>query len=210
VASGKRNRGRSRSWRRVKAREQATPQARSCPGQDEGHRSRRLHVRARPGPNTWPQLGSRSEADLITREAAVPRGMSAPPYPQRSPTHHWGSAVRPFRRCWSSTDPVAARCLLFHSDDLRGGPHGRARGRAIGPRSALGHISGRTAARRRGAHGSRAHALVAARSPCFAWHRAEGGEGEGGGWVGSRGRGWGTRRAGRTGRGLARLARRAV
>jgi hypothetical protein len=64
---------------------------------------------------------------FITREAAVPRGMSAPPYPQRSPTHRWGSAVRPFRRCWSPTDPVAARCLLFHSDDLRGGPHGRAR-----------------------------------------------------------------------------------
>jgi hypothetical protein len=109
--------------------------------------------------------------------------MSAPPYPQRSPTHRWGSAVRPFRRSWSSTDLVAARCLLFHSDDLRGGPHGRARGRAIGPSSALGHISGRTAARRRGAHGSRAHALVAARSPCFAL-TPSGGWGRGGWRVG--------------------------
>jgi hypothetical protein len=30
-----------------------------------------------------------------------------------------------------STYPAAASCPLFHSDDLRGGPHGRARGRAI-------------------------------------------------------------------------------
>jgi hypothetical protein len=30
------------------------------------------------------------------------------------------------QQCWLSTDPVAARCLLLLSDDLRGGPHGRA------------------------------------------------------------------------------------
>jgi hypothetical protein len=47
------------------------------------------------------------------------------------------------RRCCSSTDPVAARCSLFHSTTFEAGPHGRARGGAIGASCALGHIPGR-------------------------------------------------------------------